>query len=115
MAQSKERDAVSLSDMNAGGFLVSEAKRVETATEVQKQLLNTFEQFNQQQLVRAKQEVELASEFAGKMTSAGSVPDVMNACQNWISKRMALYVEDGRKLFEDSQRALNTTMKLLGR
>jgi hypothetical protein len=25
---------------------------------------------------------------------------------------MALYVEDGRKLFEDSQRVLNTTMKL---
>jgi hypothetical protein len=115
MAQSKGRDAVSLSDMNAGGFLVSEAKRVETAKEVQKQLLDTFEQFNRQQLVRAKEEVELASECAGKMTSASSVPDVMNAYQNWISKRLALYVEDGRKLFEDSQRALNTTMKLLGR
>ena len=30
----------------------------------------------------------------------------MNAYQNWISKRMALYMEDG-------QRVLNTTMKLL--
>ena len=37
----------------------------------------------------------------------------MNAYQNWISRRMALYVEDGRKLFENSQRILNTTMKLL--
>ena len=106
MAQSKGRDAVSLSDLNAGGFLASETKRVETVKEVQKQLLDTFEQFNRQQLARGKQEMEFASEFAGKITSARSVPDVMNAYQNWISKRMALYVEDG-------QRVLNTTMKLL--
>ena len=57
--------------------------------------------------------MEFASEFAGKITSARSVPDVMNAYQSWISKRMALYVEDGRKLFDDGQRVLNTTMKLL--
>ena len=113
MAQSKGRDAISLSDFNAGGFLVFETKRVEAVKEVQTQLLDTFEQFNLQQLARGKQEMELASEFAGKITSARSVPDVMNAYQSWISKRMALYVEDGRKLFEDGQRVLNTTMKLL--
>ena len=55
---------------------------------------------------RGKQEMAFASEFAGEITSARSVPDVMNAYQNWISKRMALYMEDG-------QRVLNTTMKLL--
>ena len=112
MAQSKGRDAISLSDFNAGGFLVFETKRVEAVKEVQTQLLDTFEQFNLQQLARGKQEMEFASEFAGEITSARSVPDVMNAYQNWISKRMALYVEDGRKLFEDSQRVFNTTMKL---
>ena len=112
MAQSEGSDAISLSKLNAGGFLVLESKRVETVNEVQKQLLDTFEQFNRQQLARGKQEIEFASEFAGKITSARSVPDVMNAYQNWISKRMALYAEDGRKLFEDGQRVLDTTMKL---
>ncbi|MGB7279251.1 MAG: phasin family protein [Pseudolabrys sp.] len=112
MAKSEKRDSVSLSDLSAGGFLASQSKGVETVKEAQKQLLDTFEQFNRQQTARAKQEMELASEFAGKITSARSVPDVMNAYQNWISKRMALYVEDGQKLFEDSQRVLNTTMKL---
>ena len=102
MAQSKGRDAISLSDFNAGGFLVFETKRVEAVKEVQTQLLDTFEQ----QLARGKQEMEFASEFAGEISSARSVPDVMNAYQNWISKRMALYIED-------SQRVLNTAMKLL--
>jgi hypothetical protein len=113
MAQSEGNDPVSLSDLNAGGFLVFETKRVETVKEVQKQLLDTFEQFNRQQLARGKQEMEFASEFAGKITSARSLPDVINAYQNWISKRMALYMEDGQKLFEDSRGVLNTTMKLL--
>ena len=106
VAQSKGRDAISLSDFNAGGFLVFETKRVEAVKEVQTQLLDTFEQFNLQQLARGKQEMEFASEFAGEITSARSVPDVMNAYQNWISKLMALYMEDG-------QRVLNTTKKLL--
>jgi hypothetical protein len=106
MAQSEAREAISLSDLKAGGFLVAESKRVETVNEVQKQLLDTFEQFNRQQLARGKQEMEFASEFAKEITSARSVPDVMNAYQNWISKLMALYMEDG-------QRVLNTTKKLL--
>ena len=49
MAQSKGRDAISLSDFNAGGFLVFETKRVEAVKEAQTQLLDTFEQFNLQQ------------------------------------------------------------------
>ena len=113
MARSEGRDAVSLSDLNAGGFLASESKRVETVKELQNQMLDTFERFNRQQLARGNHEMDFASEFAGEITSARSVPDVMNAYQNWISRRMALYVEDGRKLFEDSQRILNKTMKLL--
>ena len=113
MAKSEKRDSVSLSDLSAGGFLASQSKGVETVKEVQKQLLDTFEQFNRQQLARGKQEMEFASEFAGEITSARSVPDVINAYQNWISKRMAFYMEDGKKLLEDSQRVLNTTMELL--
>ena len=106
MVQTKGRDAISLSDFNAGGFLVFETKRVETVKELQKHLLDTFEQFNLQQLARGKQEMEFASDFAGEISSARSVPDVMNAYQNWISKRMTLYVEDSRSAF-------NATMKLL--
>jgi len=108
MVESKKSDTVSLShsQLKAGGFLASESKRVETAKEVQKQLLDTFEQFNRDQLARAQQEIDLASEFAEKVAGARSVPDVINAYQSWISKRMTLFVEDG-------QRIVNATMKLL--
>jgi hypothetical protein len=61
-----------------------------------------------------KREMDLASEFVGKVTAARSVPDVMGAYQDWVSKCMALLAEDRGKLFQESQRVVNATMKLLG-
>jgi hypothetical protein len=97
----------------AGDLVGFGAKRIETFMAVQKQLVEIFEELNRDQLARAKQETELASEFAGKVTSARSIPDIMTAYQEWLSKRMTLFTEDGRKLFDDSQKVVNATMRLL--
>ena len=113
MALSEARDSISLSSLKAGGFLASESKRIGTITEMQKELLDTFEQFNRAQLAHVKREMDLASEFVGKVTAARSVPDVMGAYQVWVSRRMAFFAEDGGKLFQESQRVVNATMKLL--
>ena len=90
MALSEARDSISLSSLKAGGFLGSESKRIGTIAEMQKELLDTVEQFNRAQLAHVKREMDLASEFVGKVTAARSVPDVMGAYQDWVSKRMAL-------------------------
>jgi hypothetical protein len=80
---------------------------------MQKELLGTFEQINRERVARAQQETELASAFAGKLTSARSIPEVMNAYQEWAAKRMEMFTEDGRKLAEDSQKIFSATAKLL--
>jgi DNA-binding transcriptional regulator GbsR (MarR family) len=113
MATSETHPDTTKQSLMAGDFAQFGAKRIETFMEVQKQLIETFEQLNREQLARVKQETELASEFAGKVTKARSVPEIMTAYQEWLSKRMALFTEDGRKLFEDSQKVVNTTMRLL--
>ncbi|HEY7299282.1 MAG TPA: phasin family protein [Xanthobacteraceae bacterium] len=97
----------------AGDFAEFGAKRVETFMDVQKQLVETFEQINCEHLARIKQETELASDFAGKVTKARSIPEIMTAYQEWLSQRMALFTEYSRKLFEDSQKVVNTTMRFL--
>jgi hypothetical protein len=97
----------------AGDIAEFGAKRIETFIDVQKQLVETFEQFNREQLARMKQETELASDFAGKVTKARSIPEIMTAYQEWLSQRMTLFTEDSRKLFQDSQKVVNTTMRLL--
>jgi Phasin protein len=77
MPLSEARNSISLSSLKAGGFLASESKHIGTITEMQKELLDTFEQFNRAQLAHVKREMDLASEFVGKVTAARSVPDVM--------------------------------------
>jgi len=114
MAQSESRDTDSLlPTLKAGGFFASEATRIQTLTELQKQLLDTFEQLSREQLARMKQETELASDLAGKVTSASSMRDVMSAYQDWFSKRMALFAEDGRNLLQTSHKIVNATMKMM--
>jgi hypothetical protein len=60
--------------LNAGGFLAFELKRLETVKELQEQLLDTFEQFNRQQLAHGKQEMEFASEMRVRRTSVPPQP-----------------------------------------
>jgi len=113
MADTETRAGSAPTMPNVGDFAGFGAKRIETFMEVQKQLVEIFEQLNRDQVARAKRETELASEFAGKVTSARSIPDIMTAYQEWLSKRMTLFTEDGRKLFEDSQKVVTASMRLL--
>jgi Phasin protein len=115
MAQSETRDARSGSakqNLPPTDFLGFGAMGVETMMQAQKELLDTFEQLNRERLGRAQQETELAAKFAGKMTSARSVPDVMTAYQEWAAKRMEMFAEDSRKLFDDSYKVFNATTRL---
>jgi hypothetical protein len=80
---------------------------------MQKQLAETFEEISREQLARAKQEMELASEFTAKLAGARSVPDAMNVYQDWASKRMAFLADDGQRLFQQGQKVINSTVKAL--
>ena len=116
MAQSESRGAKGASstpNLIAGDLLEFGGKRVEALMDVQKKLLETFEQINRDRLARLQQETELASAFAGKLTSARSIPDVMSAYQEWAAKRMEMFADDSRKMFDDSQKVFNATTKLM--
>jgi hypothetical protein len=89
------------------------ANRFDTLLQTQKELLSTFEQINRERLARVQQETELATKFAGKLTSVRSVPDLMATYQHWLSRRMEMFADDGRKLFEDGQRVINAATRLL--
>jgi hypothetical protein len=80
---------------------------------MQKQMLETFEQLNKDRAARVQQETELASAFAGKLTGARSIPEVMSAYQEWATKRMEMFSQDSKKLFDDTQKVFSATTKLL--
>jgi hypothetical protein len=77
-------------------FVKFGTKRIETLIQVQKQLVEPFEHINREQLARANQQTELAAQLTDKLICARSIPDIPNARQECISKRMAGFTEDGR-------------------
>ena len=88
-------------------------RQFESLMEVHKKLLDTFEQLQRERLARTMEEAKLASEFAAKVASARSIPDIMAIYQQWISKCEELIAEDGRQFLNDSQRVANAALRLL--
>ena len=71
---------------------------------VQKEVLDAYEQASRAWLDRVKSEVDLWSELANKLTSAHSIPEAMTAYQESVTQRMQMAAEDGRRLYEDYQK-----------
>src|SRR5215470_10709143 len=91
------------------------ANRFESLMAVHKKLLDTFEQVQRDRLTRTMEETKLASDFAAKVASARSIPDIMSLYQEWITKCEELIAEDGRRFLHDSQKMANAALGLLSR
>src|SRR5262245_11255426 len=89
-------------------FLNLGKERTDAMLGMQKELLSAYEQASRVWLARVKSEAELWSELATKLSATRSVPDAMQAYQECVSRRIKMAAEDGRQLFEDSQRLMGT-------
>ena len=78
---------------------------------LQKELLETYEQASRTWLDRVKSEVGLWSRLGAKLTATRSVPEAMEAYQKCVTERMQMAVEDGKRLFDECQ---NITQKITG-
>ena len=56
-----------------------------------------IEEVNGERAARLKAEAEFATEFAGKLTAAKSIPETAAICQEWMSRRMEMFAEDSRR------------------
>ncbi len=82
-------------------------------TKLQRELIQTLERIQRDQITRAMEQTRLASEFAGNLASARSAPQVMTAYQEWISAHTQMLAEDNRKLLSDCQNTATAMLKLL--
>jgi len=88
-------------------------ERFESLLEVHKKLLDTFGQVQRERIARTLEETKLASDFAAKVASAHSIPDIMAIYQEWLAKCGELTAGDGRKFLHDSQKVANAALSLL--
>ena len=113
-----EGHAKKLSESSMQNFIPAEfaeigKKRIETMMKIQKELFDRFEEFSQAWFTRAKSEASLVSEFVTKLTAARSAPETATACQECMDKRMEMLAEDGRRLFDDSQKFFHLGTRFL--
>jgi hypothetical protein len=94
------------SDLSAFG-----KAQTEGMLNLQKELLETYEQASRAWLDRVRSEVELWSRLGEKLTATRSVPEAMDAYQKCVGERMHMAAEDGKRLFNECQ---NITQKIAG-
>ena len=78
----------------------------------QVELLAGFQELNKYWVARAKSEADLTSDLLTKLMSTRSVPESATAYQEWSKRRMEMAVEDGKRLFADSIKLMETSVRL---
>ena len=77
--------------------------QTEAMLNLQKDLMELYEQSSRAWLDRVKSEMELWSGLATKLTGTRSVPEAMEAYQKCITEQMQMTADDGKRLFHDCQ------------
>jgi hypothetical protein len=75
-----------------------------TMPNMQKELLDAYEQASSAWLARVKSEIDLWSGLATKLTATHSIPEALKAYQECVAHRMQMADEDGRSLYDDYQK-----------
>jgi hypothetical protein len=89
------------------------AKNVKASLRLQTEMFETFQAVSRDWVTRAASEAELALNLPNRLTKARSVPDAISAYQGWLNEWLTLCGEDGRSLFSDSQRIIDTGARCL--
>jgi hypothetical protein len=84
-------------DANPAELAEMGKKQVEAMMAVHKEFIDAIEEVNGEWAARLKAEAELATEFAGKLSAAKSIPETATICQEWMGRRMEMFAEDSRR------------------
>jgi Phasin protein len=98
--------------LNTGELAELGKKRIGEFVRVQTEFLDEVHEANRHWLDRIESEVNLASEFASKLSSARSMPDAMAASRDWATQYFAMLAEDGKHLADDTRKFMATGARL---
>jgi Phasin protein len=94
-----------------GDFSAFGKAQTEGMLNLQRQLLETYEQAGRAWLGRMQSEVELWSRLGTKLAATHSVPEAVQAYQKCLAEQMQMSAADGKQLYDDCQRI---TQKIAG-
>lgn len=111
--QTDKAQKSSLSNLLPAEFAAMGKQRLDALAAMQKELLNTLQELNQNWFDRMQSEATLASEFAAKLSAACSMPETATVYQEWATRRMKMAAEDAKRLVADGQKLAETGTRLL--
>jgi len=91
---------------SAAQFLQQGKERSEAIFNVQKELLDEYEEASRVWIARLRSEVALWSELAGKVTSSRSIPEGLEAYRDGVAQRLQMAADDGPRLLEEGQKVI---------
>jgi hypothetical protein len=101
-----EKQSIDASSSIRSEFSDIGQKAVNSMMDMQKGFLESLAEMNQYWVSRTKSEAELASTFLANLTAARSIPDTSTACQEFASRQLEIFMEDGRRLLAASQKMM---------
>ena len=102
--ESKSFEQGSSARGKSGATASSAQEGSEAMVNMQKELLDVYEQASRAWLARVKSEVDLWSDLASKLSATRSMPEALESYQKFVTQRMQMAAEDGRQLVEDCQK-----------
>jgi hypothetical protein len=106
-------DKLVLPGLMPSGLAAMGKKSMEELAKAQAELFSALQETHRHWFDRMQSETRLASEFAEEVTSAGSIPDAVAACQDWVSRRVEMMVDDNKHLLAHSQKVMRTGAQFL--
>ena len=88
-------------------------RQTDTVLNLQKELLDAYEEASRAWLSRVKSEVELWSNLAAKLNASRSVPEGLKTYRDCVSQRVQMAAEDGQRLFDDGQKIIGVVTRSL--
>jgi len=102
--ESKSFEQGSSARGKSGATASSAQEGSEAMVNMQKELLDVYEQASRAWLARVKSEVDLWSDLATKLSATRSMPEALESYQKFVTQRMQMAADDGRQLVEDCQK-----------
>jgi hypothetical protein len=81
-------------------------EQAEAMLAMQKELLETCDQASRAWLDRVKSEVDLWTALTAKLSATRSLPEALGAYQEYVTHRMQMAAEDGRRMSAECQKLM---------
>jgi hypothetical protein len=87
-------------------------KQMQELVDAQSELFKCFQHASQIWLDHLQAEADLAAEFSAKLMAARSLPQTAMSVQEWTTRQMEIFAQDGKRLAHDGPKFMEMGARL---